>query len=72
MFIIVELTRASGARVHILWRLRLRQLTEPLQGFGGAYVCPDMNKLLKLVTLAVIAPLAAAFVAAMTMAVVLG
>lgn len=43
-----------------------------LQGLDGACVCLDMNKLISLVTTVIIAPLAAALVGAMVMALVLG
>jgi hypothetical protein len=51
--------------------LSYQALTRSLQGLGGGYVCLDMKKLIAFLTVAVVAPVAAALVAAMTIAVVL-
>ncbi len=47
-------------------------VTASLQGFGGAHVCLGMNKLFSLFATVIVAPLAAALVAALTMAIVIG
>jgi hypothetical protein len=51
--------------------LSYQALTRSLQGLSGGYVCLDMKKLIAFLSVAVLAPVVAALVAAMTIAVVL-